>query len=108
MEDTEKGHHKKEAKNELSNIEDMVSKGVFMTLGKTPTFKEVADAWLEFKKPYLRETTREVYQIHVKCHFHELNELKISRIMTPTVEKWITARQTNGMNISTMRKSLSA
>jgi integrase len=42
--------------------------------------------------------------IHVKCHFHELDELKISRITTPTVEMWITKRRTNGMNISTMRK----
>jgi hypothetical protein len=52
---------KAEAKNELRNIEDMISKGVFMPLGKTPTFKEVADAWLEFEKSYLRETTWEVY-----------------------------------------------
>ncbi len=99
-----KGTTKAVAKNELRNIEDMISKGVFMPLGETPTFKEVADAWLEFKKSYLRETTWEVYQIHVRCHFRDLDELKISRITTPTVEMWITKRHTNGMNISTMRK----
>jgi integrase len=101
-----KGTTKAEAKDELKKIEDMISKGVFMPLGETPTFKEVAEAWLEFKKPYVRETTSGVYQVHIKLHFHDLDELKISRITTPTVEKWITKRQTDGMNINTMRKIL--
>jgi integrase len=91
-----KGTTKAEAKDELRSIEDMISNGVYMPLGKTPVFKEVAEAWLEFKKPYLRETTWEVYQIHVKCHFHDLNELKINKITTATIEKWITKRQTEG------------
>jgi len=91
-----KGTTKAAAKDELRNIEDMVSKGVFMPLGKTPTFKEVAKAWLDFKKPYLRETTWEIYEIHTKCHFYDLDELKISRIATPVIEKWITKRQTEG------------
>lgn len=82
----------------------MISKGVFMPLGKTPLFKDVAEAWLEFKKSYLRETTWEVYQIHVKHHLYDLDEIKINRIMTPTIEKWITKRQTDEMNISTIRK----
>ncbi len=91
-----KGTTKVAAKDELRNIEDMVSKGVFTPLGKTPTFKEVAKAWLDFKKPYLRETTWEIYEIHTKCHFYDLDELKISRIATPVIEKWITKRQTEG------------
>ena len=99
-----KGTTKAVAKDELRNIEDMISKGVFMPLGKIPTFKEIAKAWIDFKKPYLRETTWEVYKIHVRCHFNELDELKISKITTNTIEKWITKRQTGGMNISTMRK----
>ena len=48
-----KGTTKATAKDELRNIEDMISKGVYMPMGKAPTFKEVAEAWLEFKKPYL-------------------------------------------------------
>lgn len=99
-----KGATKAEAKEELRNVEEMISKGVFMPLGKTPLFKDVAEAWLEFKKSYLRETTWEVYQIHVKHHFYDLDEIKINKIMTPTIEKWITKRQTDGMNISTIRK----
>jgi integrase len=98
------GTTKAEAKDELRNIEDMISKGVFMPLGKTPSFKEVAEAWLEYKESYLRITTFDVYKIHVKCHFTELLELKINRIMTPTIEKWITKRQSEGMNLSTLRK----
>ena len=100
------GTTKADAKEALRKVEDMVARGTFMPLGKTPTFREVAQEWLNFKKPYLRDTTWEVYGIHVRCHFNELNDLKISRITTPTIEKWITKRQTNRMNISTMRKLL--
>ena len=100
------GTTKADAKEALRKVEDMVARGTFMPLGKTPTFGEVAQEWLNFKKPYLRDTTWEVYGIHVRCHFNELNDLKISRITTPTIEKWITKRQTNRMNISTMRKLL--
>jgi len=100
------GTTKASAKDELRNIEDMISKGVYCTLGKTPTFKEVSKAWLEYKKPYLRETTAEIYEIHVRCHFQDLDELKISRITTPTIEKWIGKRQADKMNINTLRKLL--
>lgn len=95
---------KAEAKEELRKVEDMISKGVFMPLGKTPTFKKVAEAWLEYKKSFIRETTFEVYEIHVENHFTELLDLKINRIMTPAIEKWITKRQSVGMNINTLRK----
>lgn len=95
---------KAEAKEQLRNIEDMVQRGVFMPLGNTPTFKKVAEAWLDYKKSFLRETTYEVYEIHVENHFTELLDLKINRIMTPAIEKWITKRQTAGMNINTIRK----
>lgn len=95
---------KTEAKEELRNIEDMISKGVFMPLGKTPTFKKVAEAWLEYKKSYLRITTYNVYSGHVENHFSELLEIKINRIMTSNIEKWITKRQSEGMNILTLRK----
>lgn len=91
-----KGSTKAEAKDELRSIENMISKGVYMPFGKVSTFKEVAEAWLKFKKPFLRETTGEVYEIHVKCHFQEFNDLKINRVTTPVIEKWITKRQMEG------------
>ena len=95
---------KTEAKEELRNVEDMISKGVFMPLGKTPTFKKVAEAWLEYKKSFLRITTYNVYSGHIENHFSELLEIKINRIMTNNIEKWITKRQSEGMNILTLRK----
>jgi len=95
---------KTEAKEELRNVEDMISKGVFMPLGKTPTFKKVAESWLEYKKSFLRITTYNVYSGHIENHFSELLEIKINRIMTNNIEKWITKRQSEGMNILTLRK----
>ncbi|HET58099.1 MAG TPA: site-specific integrase, partial [Deltaproteobacteria bacterium] len=97
---------KKDAKDELRTIEDQVSKGCYIPLNKASTFKEVAEQWLEFKKPYIRETTWNVYNIHVDHHFKELADVKISKVTTPAVESWISKRQGEKMNLSTMRKIL--
>ena len=101
-----KGTTKAQAKEDLRSIEDQVSRGCYTPLSKVSTFKEVADQWVEFKKPYVRETTWSVYKIHVNCHFTELENLKISKITTPTVESWIGKRQGEKMNLSSMRKIL--
>jgi site-specific recombinase XerD len=42
----------------------------------------------------------------VRNHFHDLDWLKINRISIATVEKFITSRQVQGMNIATLRKIL--
>jgi integrase len=70
------------------------------------TFKEVAGDWIEYKKPNIRSTTWEVYEGHTKNHFHDLDDLKIKRITTARIEKYITTRQEQGINILTLRKIL--
>ena len=100
------GTTKAQAKKLLRETEAQVDKGVFLPTKKIPLFSEVAKDWIEYKKPNLRETTWETYEGHVRNHFHELDCLKITRITTVTIEKWIGTRQGQGMNILTLRKIL--
>lgn len=101
-----KGITKAKAREELRGIEDLVAKRLFLPNKKIPLFSEVAKDWLEYKRPNLRETTWEVCEGHTRNHFNELNGLKINRITTATIEKYITTRQIQGMNINTLRKVL--
>ena len=101
-----KGTTKKKAKEALREIEDQVGKRTFMPTKQIPTFGEVAKDWLEYKKPNLRITTWEVCEGHTRNHFHDLDGLKINWITTVTMEKFIGARQKEGMNINTLRKIL--
>jgi integrase len=100
------GTTKTQAKEELRAIEEMVSKGAFLPVKRTPLFFEVAKDWLDYKKPRIRETTWEVYEGHVRNHFQELDTFKINRITIATIEQFITDRQAKGMNIGTLRKIL--
>jgi len=101
-----KGSTKKQARGLLREIEDQVGKRTFMPTKKIPTFAEVAKDWLEYKRPNVRQSTWDSYKAHVKYHFGELNPLKITRISTPRVEKFITDRQNEGMNLTTLRRVL--
>jgi len=101
-----KGTTKTKAREELRAIEDLVAKRIYLPGKKIPLFSEVAKDWLEYKKPRVRETTWEVCEGHVRNHFHDLDGLKINRITTATVEKLITKRQKQEMNINTLRKIL--
>lgn len=100
------GTTKGKAKEELRAIEDQVNKKMFVPNAKVLSFSEVAQEWIEHKKLKLRETSWEVYEGHVRNHFGDLNYLKITRITIATVEKFITDRQVQGMNINTLRKIL--
>lgn len=100
------GTNKTDAKTELRTIEDQVAKGVYLPNKKIPTFSKVADDWLEYKKPNVRISYWEVLEGHTRNYFDELDDLKINRITTATVEKYITDRQSQGMHILTLRKIL--
>jgi integrase len=97
---------KKDAREELAAIEKMIGKGVYMAPGKAPLFSKVAQDWLAYKKTKVRITTWKSYDGHVVNHFLDLNSLKINRITTVTVEKYVTKKQEEGMNILTLRKVL--
>jgi integrase len=100
------GTTKTRAKEELRAIEDQVNKKMFLPSAKVLLFSEVAREWIEHKKLKLRETTWEVYEGHVRNHFQDLDRLKINRVTIATVEKFITDRQIQRMNIGTLRKIL--
>lgn len=100
------GSTKTRAKEILREIEDQISRGTYLPDKKTPIFSEVAKDWLEHKKMNLRNSTWSVYEGHTLNHFKDLDALKINLITTATIEKYITDRQNQGMNILTLRKIL--
>jgi len=101
-----KGITKAKAREAMRDIEDQIARGIYLPDKRIPLFSEVAKQWIEFKKPYLRASTWSVYEGHTRNHFHDLDNIKINRISAVKVEKFITARQEQGMNISTIRKIL--
>ncbi len=100
------GTSKKKARDKLREIEDQLSKGLYMPERDIPTFNKVAKDWLEYKKPNVRESTWSVYEAHTRNHFNELESVKVNRINTATVEKFIIDRQKAEMHILTLRKIL--
>jgi integrase len=103
---TPKGANKTQAKKLLREIEDQIARGIYLPEKKIPTFSEVAKDWLEHKKPNLRDSTWSVYEGHTRNHFHDLEQIKVSRITTAKIEKFITDRQKQSMHIDTLRKVL--
>jgi integrase len=101
-----KGTTKKKATEKLREVEDQLRRGIYLPDKKIPTFKQVAKDWVEFKKPNLRHSTWSVYEGHTRNHFHDFDPLRINRITTAKVEKFITASHNEGMNISTLKKIL--
>jgi integrase len=100
--DTTKGA----AKDKLREIEDQVAKGVYIPDKKIPIFDDVVKDFLEYKKLNLRESTWSVYEGHTRNHFNDFEGLKINRITTATVEKFIAKKQQNGIHLLTLRKIL--
>ena len=101
-----KGTKKKDANKSLRDIEDLLEKGVFVSSREIPTFEKVAEDWIDFKKQNLRSTTWEVYEGHTRNHFIDLVSLKINKITTARIEKFIHTRQEQGIKLGTLRKIL--
>lgn len=95
---------KQEAWDELRDKVAAVRKRVFVPVKSMLLFSNVADEWLEQKKANVRITTWEMFEGNINKHFSELAGLKIGLIDTAAVEKWISRRQADGMNINTLRK----
>ena len=101
-----KGSTKGKAREALRDIEDQLKKGIWLPDKKIPTFKKVAEDWVEYKKPNLRASTHSAYKGHTKKHFTELNHIPVNRITVAHVERYIAKRQNEGMSISLLRKVL--
>jgi len=95
---------KGQARKLLREIEQEVEQRRWMPAKSIPTFSEVAQEWLEYKKPNVRFSSWDGYRGHVDHHFDDFNGLKINRITTALVEKFIRQKQDESMNISTLRK----
>ena len=96
----------KQARKALRKIEEQVSRGIYIEESRIPTFKQLAESWLEHKRPNLRASTWSVYEGHTRVHFPEFLDLKVNRITAALIEKFITTRQAEGMPINTVRKIL--
>lgn len=94
------------AREVLRKIEEQVVLGVYVGESRVPTFKEVATAWLEHKRPNLMASTWSVYEGHTLNHFSEFIEVKVSRITAAMIERFISERRAGGMPINTVRKIL--
>ena len=101
-----KGTTKPKAKEVLRDIEDRLSKGTYIPDKKIPTFAEVTQEWLEYKKPNLRASTWTNYEIYVRNHLHNFDMIKVNRITITDIEKLITSRQNEGVHISALRRTL--
>ncbi|OPY81695.1 MAG: putative prophage phiRv2 integrase [Syntrophus sp. PtaU1.Bin005] len=98
------GTTKGRAREILREVEEKIERRTFAHEKKIPVFSEVANGWLEHKRPNVRITTWEMYKGHLKHHFSDLDRIRIDMISTSIVEKWITKRQNEGMCIGMLRK----
>ena len=101
------GITKKDANKSLRDIEDKVQKGDFISVREIPSFSEVADMWLAFKKPNVRHTTYGQYKGHVEVHLKPyFGNIKIVKVNYDSVERFIRHCQENDVSIPTTRKIL--
>ena len=100
------GTIKKQAKERLREIEDQISRGTYIPDKKVPTFKQVIDDWLDYKKANVRGSTWNMYKSHAENHFDKINGLKVNRITVATVEKFISDRRQKKVSLATIRKVL--
>ena len=94
------------AKEILREIEEKIERRTFFHDKKIPNFADIAGQWLEYKKVNLRETTWEMYAYLLKCHFKDIEKTRIDMVTIATVEKFISLRQKENMNLTTLRKIL--
>lgn len=98
---------KKQAREELRDIEDKISKGIYISDRKVPDFSTIADKWLQSKKPNIRHSTYDQYKGHVENHLKPyFGNTKITRINYDSVESFINHCYEDKVSIPTLRKIL--
>jgi integrase len=101
-----KGATKEKAKEALREIERQVERGIYLPVARMPTFKEIGEAWLEHKRTNVRESTWIMYKGHINNHFQDILDIKISKITSPLVEKYISKKQAECIALASIRKLL--
>ena len=99
-----KGTTKESARRTLRGIEEKVENRTFIADKQVKLFRVVAADWIKYKKMRIRITTWSMYEGHLRHHFAELNEKRIDRISTATVEGFITAKQAAGVSLPMIKK----
>jgi integrase len=101
------GTTKKEARKILHDTLKEVEHGIFLPDRRVPTFKEVADQWLAYKKMNIREHTYESYLGHVENNLKPFfGETKITRINYRSITKFAAHEDERGASVHHLRKSL--
>ena len=98
------GITKKKAKEAMREIEDQIARGIYLPDKKILLFSEVAQDGLEFKKPNVRHSSWKMYEMLLRLHLSEFNYLKINRVTVTKVESFISNKQADKMNLSTLRR----
>ncbi len=99
-----KGTTKKKAKEAMRELEDQIAKGIYFPDKKIPLFSKVAKDWLVCKKPNVRHSSWKMYEMLLRRHLSEFNDLKINRVTVTKVESFISNKQADKMNLSTLRR----
>ena len=101
------GISRKDARKRLVEIEAQVERGTYLPKSKIPTFSEVAENWLKYKKPNIRHSTYEQYKGHVRNHLSPyFGNTKINHINFNAIEKYITAATNKEVIPATLKKLL--
>lgn len=102
-----KGTTKRDAKKILQEISKQVDKGLYLPEKKIPFFTELADEWLKYKKPNIREHTWKNYEGHVRNSLKPFfGDSKINRINYPSITKFISHENERKASVYHVRKSL--
>jgi integrase len=100
-----KGITKKKAKEALRTIEDQLARGIYIPDKKIPTFGEIVRDWLEYKRLNLRASTWVSYECCARKNLYELYPCKVNRITTAKIEKFLSKKQKDGINLRTLKKA---
>lgn len=101
------GTTKTQARKVLQEILKQVEHGSYLPDKKIPTFPEVADEWLEYKKLNIREHTFSSYECHVRRNLKPFfGKTKITRINYTAITKFMSHENARGASVHHIRKSL--
>ncbi|MDX9788661.1 MAG: tyrosine-type recombinase/integrase [Desulfobacterales bacterium] len=96
----------KDAKEKLRGYEIAADKGVYVPDAERLFFGMVAADWVLYKKDKVRFSTWSVLDGHIRNHLQDFEGIKIDKVSVARIEKWISAKREDGMNVVTLRKVL--
>ena len=88
----------------MVDIEKKIERRTFQHQTTAPFFPEIANKWLEYKRPNVRETTYENNKQVIERHLAMFKDLKISSITVTTIEVFFSYLQGTGLKLNTMRR----